>query len=71
MLNWDESYNWSYENLVKVLHNTFEVDGKDVVHLDVEHSDRKNMDDLIKWSKELGYEAYEVNMDTIRVTKKD
>lgn len=69
MIGWDPSYNWTYTEFRNVIDRAFGSEGLETVSLDVEHSDRRNMDDIIKWSKELGYNAIEVNCDTIRVMR--
>ena len=69
MIGWHEEYNWTYEQFKGVITIAFEVNNEQYVSLDVEHSDRKNIDDIIQWSKELGYKAEERTMDSIRVWK--
>ena len=69
MIGWNPSYNWTYDEFVDVMRTSFVVEKRNSVCLDVEHSDRKNMDDIIRWAKDMGYNAEEKNMDTIRVWK--
>lgn len=68
MIGWNEGYNWTYENFKEAI-VSLEMDNEQYVSLDVEHSDRKNMDDIIQWAKELGYKAEEKSMDIIRIWK--
>lgn len=69
MIGWYEGYNWTYEQFKRVVITALEINNKQYISLDVEHSDRKNMDDIIQWSKELGYKAEERTSDIIRVWK--
>lgn len=69
MIGWHEGYNWTYEQFKRVVITALEIEDEQYVSLDVEHSDRKNMDDIICWAKENGYQAKEVNCDTIKVWK--
>ena len=69
MIGWNPSYNWTYDAFMNVMHTSFVVEKRESVYLDVEHSDRKNMDDIIRWAKEMGYHAEEKNMDIIKVWK--
>lgn len=69
MIGWHEGYNWTYEQFKRSVITALEIDGSDYVSLDVSHSDRKNMDDIICWAKELGYQALERSLDIIRVCK--
>ena len=68
---WNESYNWTYEQFSNVIHKAFVVEKSHSVCLDVEHSDRKNMDDIVRWAADMGYNAEEKNMDTIRIWRKE
>ena len=68
---WNESYNWTYEQLCNVIHKVFDIEKSNSVCLDVEHSDRKNMDDIVRWVADMGYNAEEKNMDTIRIWRKE
>lgn len=59
---WNEGYNWTKEELRNVLESSLSVSsiGKDhllEVTLDTEHSDYANMKDIVRWAKEMGYEA--------------
>lgn len=70
MFGWDPSDNWKYFDFRKVIDQAFDMDGASEVSLDVEHSDRKNMDDVMRWAKELGHEAIEAHGgDIIRIVK--
>lgn len=69
MTGWNESYNWTREQFEKVIMREFVEKGSERISLDVEHCDRKNMDDIIIWAKERGYYAFEKNVDTIVVNK--
>lgn len=69
MIGWHEGYNWTYDQFKRVVITALEIEDKQYISLDVEHSDRKNMDDIIFWARENGYQAKEVNCDTIRVWK--
>ena len=69
MIGWNPSYNWTYDEFKSVIDKSFGEEGLETVSLDVEHSDRKNMDDIIRWAQELGYTAIERNCDTIRVMR--
>ena len=70
MSGWHEGYNWTYEQFKRAVTRAFEVNNEQYVSLDVEHSDRKNMDDIIQWANELGYKAEERSLDIIRVWNK-
>ena len=70
MIGWNESYNWTREQFEEVVVREFVEKGLEQISVDVEHSDRKNMNDIILWAKEMGYYAFEKNMDTIVVSKK-
>ena len=69
MIGWNPSYNWTYTDFANVMRTSFDIEKETSVCLDVEHSDRRNMDDIIRWAHELGYKAEEKNCDTIRVWK--
>lgn len=69
MIGWHEGYNWTYEQFKKAVITALEIEDEQYVTLDVSHSDRKNMDDIIHWAKELGYSAEERSVDIIRVWK--
>lgn len=69
MIGWNSSYNWTNSEFVDVMHSSFTVEKRQSVCLDVEHSDRKNMNDIIRWAQEMGYHAEEINIDTIKVWK--
>ena len=67
---WNESYNWTHEEFDNAIKQAFNVENRTSVCLDVEHSDRRNMDDIIRWAKEAGYAAEEKHGgDTIRIWK--
>ena len=70
MIDWNESYNWTREQFEKVIVREFVEKGLEQISVDVEHSDRKNMNDIILWAKEMGYYAFEKNVDTIVISKK-
>ena len=70
MIGWNPSFNWTHDELVRVLHQKFDIEGKKSISLDVEHSDAANMADIIAWVQEMGYEAKEINSDLIQVIKK-
>lgn len=71
MIGWHERYNWTYDQFKKVVITVLEIEGEQCVSLDVEHSDRKNMNDIIYWAKERGYQAEEMSGgDIIRVRRK-
>lgn len=67
MIGWSPFYNWTHDEFLNVMQTSFVVEKRQSVCLDVEHSDRKNMDDIIRWAQEMGYQAKEINMDTIKV----
>lgn len=69
MIGWNENYNWTYEQFKKVITKEFLENNSERISLDVEHSDRKNMDDIILWAKEMGYNAFEKNVNTIVISK--
>ena len=69
MIGWHEGYNWTYYDFKRVVITALEINDEQYVTLDVEHSDRKNMDDIIRWAKELGYKAEERSVDFIRIYK--
>lgn len=64
---WNDFYNWTREEFDNAIKRAFVIEKLSSVCLDVEHSNRKNMDDIIRWAKEAGYNAEEKNMDIIRV----
>ena len=71
MIGWSSSYNWTYEEFINVVTNALEIEKIPTVSLDVEHSDRRNMDDIIRWANENGYHATEASGgDIIKVTKR-
>ena len=70
MTGWNKWYNWTYEQVECAIDKELEIYNQDYVCLDVSHSDRKNMDDIIQWVNELGYRAEEINCDLIKVWKK-
>ena len=61
--------NWSYKEFKKVVITALEIEDKKVVNLDVEHSDRNNMIQIINWAEAHGYNAEIINDDTIKVWK--
>lgn len=67
MIGWNSFYNWTYDEFVNAIKSSFVVEKRQSVRLDVEHSDRKNMNDIIRWAQEMGYHAKEINMDIIEV----
>lgn len=70
MIGWHEGYNWTHDQFKRVVITALEIEDKQCVSLDVEHSDRKNMNDIIHWAKERGYQAEEASGgDIIRVRK--
>ena len=69
MIGWSPGFNWTHDDFMHVMHMSFDVERRDAIRLDVEHSDRKNMNDIIRWAEELGYRAEEINCDTIRVIR--
>lgn len=66
---WNESCNWTREEFDTAVRQAFFVEKRSSVCLDVEHSDRKNMDDIVRWAREVGYNAEEKNSDAIRIWK--
>ena len=69
MVGWNPSYNWSYDELKKTIEQCFGMEKENYIHLDVEHSDSKNINDIISWAKQLGYEAEEAPCETVKVWK--
>lgn len=69
MIGWSPNFNWTYDEFNNVVTTALEFEKRESICLDVEHSDRKNMDDIMNWAKAKGYKAVEVNCDTIRVMK--
>ena len=69
MLNWNPSYNWTYAEFDSVVTEAFDVEKKQSVSLDVEHSDWRNMEAIKKWAQEKCYKAIEVNSDIIRIER--
>lgn len=61
--------NWSYKEFKKVVITALEIDDKEFINLDVEYSDRQNMNDIIRWAEKHGYKAVEIDSDTIKVCK--
>lgn len=57
MLGWNEGYNWTHEELRNVLESSFGKEHLSEVTLDTEHSDYANVKDIVRWAKEMGYEA--------------
>jgi hypothetical protein len=60
MLNWDEGYNWTKDQFLRVV-NQSKKNGNKWVSLDTEHSDWQNEINMVAWAKELGYEAERKN----------
>lgn len=70
MIGWHDGYNWTYEQFIGTVIMSLEIDGDEYVSLDVEHSDRKNIDDIIRWAEEKGYQAEEASGgDVIKIWK--
>jgi len=70
MIGWNPSYNWTYTEFRNVIDKAFGEEGLETVSLDMEHSDRKNMNDIIAWAKGMGYNAVEASGgDIIRVMR--
>lgn len=69
MTNWNPMFNWTHEEFINVVRKAFVIERKSSVYLDVEHSDRKNMNDIMQWASQEGYRAEEVNSDTIKISK--
>lgn len=59
--------NWTKAEFERCVNTAFYVEKKDSVTLDVSRADWRNMEDIMRWAKDLGHEAIEVNSDTIRV----
>lgn len=70
MLGWNPAYNWTRAEYDNVVRGALCRDGKESVVIDVEHSDRQNMDDLMRWAAKDGFVAEELDMDTIRISRK-
>lgn len=66
---WNESYNWTREQFDSGIKEMLVDRQRTSICIDVEHSDRKNMNDIMRWAREAGYKAEEINCDTIRVWK--
>lgn len=63
--------NWTYEEVLKVIKINLEVGGKEYIHLDVEHCDFGNINCIVSWAKDLGYNAYHKEQsETVYVGKK-
>jgi hypothetical protein len=56
MENWNNSFNWDIEDLKKVIKENLSI-GNKIVHLDTEHCSHSNELQLVKWCKELGFNA--------------
>lgn len=56
MENWNKNYDWDFEDLKKVIKENLSI-GNKIVHLDTEHCSRSNELQLVKWCKELGFNA--------------
>lgn len=70
MENWSPSCNWTKEEFDKVITDTFQEKGVTATCLDVEYSDRQNMDDIMRWARKAGYYAEErCGGDSIYVSK--
>lgn len=66
---WNPSYNWTRKQFDDVINEMFVERHRTLIGLDVEHSDRDNMDDIMQWAREAGYKAEEINCDIIQVWK--
>lgn len=56
MENWNKNYDWTFEDLNEVITKKSQL-GEKIVHLDTEHCSRSNELQLVKWCKELGFNA--------------
>lgn len=71
MEGWNSSYNWTYTRFVDVIRHDLEEQSKDVVNLDAEHSDVGNMNAMVAWARQLGYDAeISPNREFVRVFKR-
>ena len=61
--------NWTRDEFITVTKEAFATEKKPYICLDVEHSDRKNMGDIMHWAQQEGYRTKEVNSDTIKISK--
>ncbi len=69
---WSPVYNWTYQQYRDCINRVFADPNRQGVSLDVEHSDRRNMDDIIQWATADGYDTEErAGGDIIRITRKD
>ena len=62
--------NWTKEQVERVVKTAFFVENRDTVNLDVEHADWRNIQDIIRWAKENGWDAIETPGETVQVSKK-
>lgn len=70
MENWTPAYNWTHEEFLKVI-NASNSSEKHIVTLDVEHSDARNEQQIIKWADELGYDAeIQHHNETIKIMRR-
>ncbi|WP_196031646.1 hypothetical protein [Flavonifractor plautii] len=69
MIDWNPMLNWTYNDFINVTRSAFVDNNKKFIYLDVEHSDRKNMEDIMRWARQHGYCAKEVNSDTIEISR--
>lgn len=69
MISWNPMLNWTHDEFINVTRKAFVSEKKSSIYLDVEHSDRKNMDDIMRWARQEGYCVKEVNSDTIEISK--
>ena len=56
MENWNKNYDWDFEDLKEVLNKNLSL-GEKIVHLDTEHCSHSNELQLVKWCKEMGFNA--------------
>lgn len=70
MKNWDESYNYTYNEIVKMLER-FENSDDTTFGISTEHTSADNIVDIINWCKTKGYWVVEnPYCESIRVAKK-
>lgn len=69
MQNWNYRYNWTKEEFQKAVTDAFTHKGLKSVNLDVEHSDRTNMENIKKWAAATGFIAREINSDILKIER--
>lgn len=60
---------WTYTEFEEKVVNALENENRQFVHLDVEYSNRDNMNQIKDWALKRGYKAEEINCDVIKISR--